>query len=292
MPWHTLEKADLDLLKATESVRVSDRTGKLLSAATINKMLWTLKGVMTACFDLGLIEGETLMRIRRVKGVKKHVGSHEDDKIGRFVSQGERERILAACNDGTILGIRDEAIVALLCACGLRRGEIPLLTLGSIRSDDDGVLAIEIWGKGRKRRTVYLDDGGRDVLLNWLDIRGDAPGAIFWQGRKGGHLVPGKALGQHSVYLILRKRADQAGVKDIATHDLRRSWISDLLGVGIDIATVAALAGHASVTTTAGYDRRGSEAKIAACRALQFACRPRRRPQSESGLRPEVDHAT
>ena len=278
MPWASLDKAQIDALKTSELARVSDRTGKPLSAAMVNQTLWAVKGVMGACFDLGLIDGDTLLRIQRVKGVKKDRGGGEDEKPGRYITQGERERIIAACQDGTDAGARDEAVLILLCACGLRRGELPLLTLESIKADRDGMMTLEVWGKGRKRRTVYLN-GGHDVILNWLDIRGREPGPMFWQGRRGGHLVKGKGLGQHSIYGILRKRADLAGVENIATHDLRRSWVSDLLGVGVDMSTVAKLAGHISVLTTAAYDRRGSEAKIAACKALVFACSPRRQQE-------------
>jgi len=65
-----------------------------------------------------------------------------------------------------------------------------------------------------------------------------------------------------------QKRAAEAEVTDVHFHDLRRTFISDLLNKGVDVATVAKLAGHSNPQTTLRYDRRKMETRRRAVSTL------------------------
>jgi hypothetical protein len=73
-----------------------------------------------------------------------------------------------------------------------------------------------------------------------------------------------------AVWRLIEKRAKIAGVTNVSPNDLRRSFVSLLLDAGIDVTTVSKMAGHASVLTTAKYDRQGEDAKRKARRRSTY----------------------
>jgi len=61
-------------------------------------------------------------------------------------------------------------------------------------------------------------------------------------GQKG--LISGARLSSNAIYKVLRKRLDQAGVAQLSPHDIRRTFVGDLLDASVDLATVQRLADH------------------------------------------------
>lgn len=238
--------------------------------ATANKMLSALRGALKAAWKLEQMTAEDYHRARDIKAIKG-----ETLPAGRAIKAGELAALMRTCEiDQRAAGVRDAAIIGLLYSCGLRRAELVGLDVADYDAEA-GTLVVR--GKRNKERLAYVVTGAAEALADWLTIRGDEPGALFWPIRKGGHVKQGRLTTQ-AIYHILTVRAEQAGVKELSPHDFRRTFVSDLLTEGADIAIVQRLAGHASVTTTARYDHRPEQAKRAAVNKLHVPYQRRTLP--------------
>jgi site-specific recombinase XerD len=233
--------------------------------ATCNRILSALRGTLRAAWRLGRMTAEDYQAAADVPNVKG-----ETIPAGRQLAPGELAALLGAC-DPDRAGVRDAAIISILYACGLRRAELVALVYADF---DPAAASLKVTGKGRKERLVYPEAGSLAALADWLAIRGDWAGPLFVSINKAGKLGRGRLTTQ-AVYWILQARAAAAGVADVSPHDFRRSFVSDLLDAGADIATVQKMAGHADVSTTARYDRRGEDAKRAAAGLLHVPYRRR-----------------
>lgn len=251
---------------------VTEIKSKLLEtaykAATVNKNLAALRGVLRVAWQLGQMSADDYSLAVSVRGVRG-----ESLPSGRAVTAGELSALLGVCEaDKSATGARDAAIISVLYSCGLRRSELVALDLADYDAESD-CLKIR-HAKGNKARLAYLQGGALEALKDWLFLRGDNHGALFmpivWNGA-----VKMRRLSDAAIYKILGKRGRQAGISSFSPHDLRRSFISDLLDSGVDITTVSKMAGHANVTTTARYDRRPEETKRKAASLLYVPYRGR-----------------
>lgn len=261
VPWHQLRYQHVAAIRSKLQERGE-------APASVNLALCALRRIAREAFNLGLLDSEEYTRIRNVESVRG-----ERLLQGRALRPGEIGALLDACvSDDTAAGSRDAALVSVLYAGGLRRAEVVDIDLADY---DAQAGELRVIGKGNKQRLVPFDNGALDALADWSRVRGETPGPLFLPIDKAGRVGAGR-LSPQAVYKILQKRANQAKVKAFSPHDLRRSFISDLLEAGADIATVQALAGHASPLTTVRYDRRGEEAKRRAVKLLHVPYSRRR----------------
>jgi integrase/recombinase XerD len=286
-----LDRLNWGALRYQQTVAIRARIARAYSPATANKMLSALRQTLKQAWLLGQMTAEEYNRAIQLEPV-----TGGTLPTGRELSTGEILALMTTCQQDTNqnAGTRDAAIIGLMYAAGLRRDEVVRLSVENY-DPETGQL---IWtGKRNKERTAYVTNGAADALNDWLTIRGTQPGSIFVEVNKGGKVlieresmivkpfrkirgveVPNKKAGMtiyrggamtsQAIYNMLSKRAQETGIQNFSPNDVRRTFISHLLDAGADIAIVSKMAGHASIQTTARYDRRPEEAKHKAAELL------------------------
>ena len=140
---------------------------------------------------------------------------------------------------------RDEAVLTLLYACGLRISEA--LSLTSTQAEGP---VLTITGKGNKTRIVPLLPVAQKAVSQYVDLCPFAlsPKEPMFRGVKGG------PLNARNIQLLIARLRGALGLPETATpHALRHSFATHLLANGADLRVIQELLGHASLSTTQVY---------------------------------------
>jgi site-specific recombinase XerD len=255
IPWEQIRYAHVVLLRTEFAER--------WSLSHVNKHLSALRGVLRECWRLGLMTAEDYERAMDVENVK---GSREP--VGRNIHTNEMAALLGACvaDESAVHGTRDAALIAVLQSTGIRRAEA---AAALIERYDHGERSLRVIGKGNKERTVYLHQTAVPYVDGWLLAIADRRGPIFRSIDRWGNIGT-EALSARAIGYIVNERREQANLPRLSTHDFRRTFIGDFIDAGGDLVQAQQLAGHASATTTARYDRRPARARRAAVDRLSL----------------------
>lgn len=142
---------------------------------------------------------------------------------------------------------RDQAMLALLYACGLRASELAGLKLTDV-SFELGV--IRVLGKGQKERIVPMAKEAARILKVYLAVRppphGGCPAAFLSR--------TGRQLLREDVFRIVKKYVVRSGLRGrVSPHTLRHCFATQLLSNGADLRSVQEMLGHANIATTQIY---------------------------------------
>lgn len=148
------------------------------------------------------------------------------------------------------LQARDNALLWLLYGQAFRRNGAHMLDVQDL---DLKAKTIKVLLKGSRRdKTEFaLSDKTIEALKHWLKVRGYHDGPLF-PGRD-----KGQRLSNWSIWSIVKRIGEKAGIKKMATHKLRHSGLTAALdATDGNLREVLKFSGHRDIKTLMVYDDR------------------------------------
>lgn len=185
----------------------------------------------------GRLEHDPSAGILKPRGTKR--------TVPRGVTAEHVAALMHACDQATVIGARDLAVLTLLVRLGLRAGEAAGLTLDDI-DWSNGRLTVS--GKGREHTLPIPVDVGQ-ALESWLRVRPDSlDRALFVRAK-----APHQMMAANSLSGIIARLSNHAGIEQLYAHRLRHTAAMDVLAAGGTLIEARELLGHSHTMTTMTY---------------------------------------
>jgi len=173
-------------------------------------------------------------------------------RLPRYLTEPETESLVGTPPSDAELAMRDNAIIEVLYATGIRVGELCGLKLPDV---DLEAGTIRVVGKGDRERVALLGRPAVRALESYiaseralLAERSGASGDFVFLGKRG------SPIDQRQVRRIVERIA-QALVTggNVSPHTFRHTFATHMLAHGADLRAVQELLGHQNVATTQIY---------------------------------------
>jgi integrase/recombinase XerD len=171
-------------------------------------------------------------------------------RLPKALSNSEIEKSLTPEQPETKETVRDQAILELAYASGLRLSELKNLRLEQLHLEAG---FINVIGKGNKERVVPVGRKAIDAMNRYINdarpkfVTPKSPANVFLTKR-------GTPFAAVTLWLRIKNRVRRAGVsRNITPHMLRHSFATHLLEHGADLRVIQELLGHANISTTEIY---------------------------------------
>jgi site-specific recombinase XerD len=254
------------MLPPQKFTSIRKRLGELHRPATVSLSLVALRGVLKMSWRMGLISyeqyardidwGKSLRASRLPAG--RHIKPEELQKLGMYTAslEGEYGALVRGCF-GVMLG----GALRAFEVCGL-----------VMEAYDPAERSLRLIGKGDKEAIVALQSASTARSVDeWLALRKTMTKQttpwLFVRVAHGLRAPRGEMLSVKWMEHLCLSVAKGAGVARFSPHDCRRTFATNLLDAGVDLATVQRLMRHESSDTTARYDRRQATQDAATARS-------------------------
>lgn len=176
----------------------------------------------------------------------------QEKKLPSFLYTDELEELFTVSDLLTPLGQRNQAILELFYATGIRVSECVSLT---IRQIDFTIGMAHVIGKGRKERYVPLGQYAIDALQTYIN---DGRKSLLTKAAEKTDIIFLNARGNPITTEGIRYILDQLVKKSSLTinihpHKLRHTFATHLLNEGADLRSVQELLGHENLSSTQIY---------------------------------------
>ena len=219
-----------------------DKKEGLKKSSSIHRLFSTIRGFHQYLCQLRITKNDPsqlLVPPRLTRSIPTTLIVEEVNKIIQSVDLNKK------------FALRDQAILSMLYASGLRVTELVDLKLKNLMMDEG---LIRVFGKGGKERIVPFGKTALTFLKLYLkEVRpsnskkGKSQGILFLNHRGG-------KLTRMSIWNILHENTLRAGItKKVSPHVLRHSFATHLLEGGADLRSVQEMLGHSDITTTQIY---------------------------------------
>jgi integrase/recombinase XerD len=215
------------------------------SPSTINQRLAALRKLAREAALNGHLASEAAAGVTQVPGLKQRGA-----RAGNWLTREQAQLLLDRPDPGTLKGLRDRAILALLLGCGLRRAEATGLDVNSMEQRDGRWVIPDLRGKHGRLRTVPVPGWVKHTVDLWVQAAG-ATGRLLRSMNRHGHLS-GDSLSPNAILSLVSAYGAQLGVK-LQAHDTRRTCAKLCRAAGGELEQIQLLLGHASILTTERY---------------------------------------
>lgn len=216
------------------------RTERNNHASAVNRQVTILKNFYRAMVAMGYLDSSRnpFIGFPKIKAAAC--------KLPVFLNEEEMSQLLIQPPNGTILGIRDRAILVLLYGTGIRASECSSLTEANVDLTEN---RIQVTGKGGHQRQLPLNATVAKALLNYKNARGPLlPDSAFFRSRNK------KGLSRNAIFERVRMHARQAHIhKRVSPHKLRHTFATHLVKRGVPLVTIRDMLGHRMITSTQIY---------------------------------------
>src|SRR2546429_6688869 len=216
-------------------------------ASTVRRRLAALSSLFTHLVKFDVVA------MNPVRDVERPVVNRREGMTLAF-SQTQARAILDKPDPGTLLGVRDRAMLAVGLQVGFRRAEIAGLKVGDFHMNR-GFDALKVVRKGGKKGSLAIHPQAAQRIRDYLAMAGhgdDMEGPLFRPGRdnrKG--LVARRPLHPDVIDRTLRKHARHIRLhRGYSAHSMRATVSTTAPDNGASLEVVQSAAGHADPSTT------------------------------------------